>query len=608
MTAKKRRIVDENRKYSEEWEEKYFFIVQNTKLLCLICREVVAVFKEYNVKRHYETKHKDYLEFDKEVKQSKLKEFKSQLKAQQKMFGAALQHPSNIVKASYSVSFVIAKKMKTFSDGEFVKECLEAVVKDVLPDKSKLFSNLSLSRQTVCRRINDISNEIILKLRDRIRDFKYFSLAFDESTDISDSAQLVVFLRGVNESFQVTEEMLNLISLKGTTTGKDIFHAVENCLCENNLDLEILSGISTDGAPAMIGKEKGAIKLLIDKIESNNKTSNRSKREDVIIIHCLIHQQNLCAQVLSMDHVMQVVIKTVNYIRSHALPHRQFKEFLKELDSEYGDVVYFSQVRWLSRGRCLQRFYELREEIDLFMNDKQRPVPELRNDEWLLDLCFSVDIVEKLNQLNISLQGKDNLIIDTFNHIKAFQKKLLLFESQLKSNNAHHFPLLKEFKKSKCNNYIKYAKEIRKLTAAFESRFSNLELDKYNKIFEIYSSPFHVEIESAPEYLQMELVDLQCNIELKHIFETSESKIDFYNTYVTKEKFSNLRNLAQKVVSAFGSTYTCESFFSKMKLTKHRTRSNITDANLQHQLRCANTQIEIDLQKLSERVEKQISH
>lgn len=106
----------------------------------------------------------------------------------------------------------------------------------------------------------------------------------------------------------------------------------------------------------------------------------------------------------------------------------------------------------------------------------------------------------------------------------------------------------------------------------------------------------------------MELVDLQCNIELKHIFETSESKIDFYNTYVTKEKFSNLRNLAQKVVSAFGSTYTCESFFSKMKLTKHKTRSNITDANLQHQLRCANTQIEIDLQKLSERVEKQISH
>jgi len=296
--AKKRKIVDENRKYSEEWEEKYFFIIQNTKLMCLICREIVAVFKEYNVKRHYETKHNDYLKFSSEVKQSKLREFMSQLKTQQKMFSSALQQPSNIVKASYSVSLLIAKKMKKLSDGEFVKECLEAVAKDILPDKNKLFSNISLSRQTVCRRINDISNEIIVKLRDRIQDFKYFSIAFDESTDISNIDQLIIFVRGINESFQITEEMLKSISLKGTTKGEDMFHAVENSLCENNLDLEIISEISTNGAPAMVGKEKAAIKLLINKIESTRKTNHFWKREDLFIIHCLIHQQNLCSQVL----------------------------------------------------------------------------------------------------------------------------------------------------------------------------------------------------------------------------------------------------------------------------------------------------------------------
>jgi hypothetical protein len=43
------------------------------------------------------------------------------------------------------------------------------------------------------------------------------------------------------------------------------------------------------------------------------------------------------------------------------------------------------------------------------MNDKQKPVLQLSNDEWLLDLCFLVNIIEKLNQLNISLQGKNNL-------------------------------------------------------------------------------------------------------------------------------------------------------------------------------------------------------
>jgi len=155
--------------------------------------------------------------------------------------------------------------------------------------------------------------------------------------------------------------------LKGTTKGEVIFHAVENGLCKNNLDLEIISGILTNGAPAMDGKEKGAKQLLIE-VEFIRKTNNFWKRDDLFIIHCLIYQQNLCSQVLSMNHVMQVVIKTVNYIRSHALPHRQFKEFLKKLDLEYGVVVYFSHVRWLSRGKCLKRFYELRHEIDLFMN------------------------------------------------------------------------------------------------------------------------------------------------------------------------------------------------------------------------------------------------
>jgi len=78
---------------------------------------------------------------------------------------------------------------------------------------------------------------------------------------------------------------------------------------------------------------------------------------------------------------MQVVIKTLRNIHLHALPHRWFKEFLKKLYSEYGDVVYLSHVWWLNRGRCLQKLCELHQQIVLFINDKQVPVPELSNYE-----------------------------------------------------------------------------------------------------------------------------------------------------------------------------------------------------------------------------------
>jgi len=49
--------------------------------MCWICcgKLFTAVFKEYNVERPYEIKHNIYLKYNNEVKQSKIKKFKSQL-------------------------------------------------------------------------------------------------------------------------------------------------------------------------------------------------------------------------------------------------------------------------------------------------------------------------------------------------------------------------------------------------------------------------------------------------------------------------------------------------------------------------------------------------
>lgn len=73
--------------------------------------------------------------------------------------------------------------------------------------------------------------------------------------------------------------------------------------------------------------------------------------------------------------------------------------------------------------------------------------------------------------------------------------------------------------------------------------------------------------------------------------------VNFDNTYVTKLKFCQFENSGKKVVSDFGSNYTSESFFSKLKLTKYKIRSNITGANVLYQILCANCQTETDLQK-----------
>ena len=53
----RRKVIEEGRLFNEKWTDDYFFVEANTKAICLICREFVLVFKDYNLKKHYTQKH-----------------------------------------------------------------------------------------------------------------------------------------------------------------------------------------------------------------------------------------------------------------------------------------------------------------------------------------------------------------------------------------------------------------------------------------------------------------------------------------------------------------------------------------------------------------------
>ena len=431
--AKKRKIDDEGRVFNIELYTKYLVTPHNQGVVCLVCQVTIAVMKEYNAKHHYTTKHSS--QFDKIVGQArvdKIKHLKKSFEKQQGVFTTYKKNSELVTKLSFKLCECLAEKGKPFSDGEFIKDCLTIFTEYACPEKKHLVDQTSLSRFTVSRRTNDLSDNIKETLKEKLKSCEAISLALDESTDISDTAQLVIFIRAVTAAFDIVEEFLDMASLSSTTTGQDICEQVLKVVEKFELNPAKLCGVTTDGAPSMTGRINGFTKKFL----------NAVGEQDVVVSHCIIHQENLCTKVLDFAEVMRNVVQCVNYIRAQGLNHRQFKAFLDELDSEYPDVVYFSAVRWLSRAATLKRFWNLRQEIKFFMESKHQNVAFLSDENWLNDLAFLTDITQHLSDLNLKLQGKSQLVNKLFEHICAFEKKLEIFQAQLSRATLTHFTCL----------------------------------------------------------------------------------------------------------------------------------------------------------------------
>ncbi|OAF67748.1 hypothetical protein A3Q56_04426 [Intoshia linei] len=164
-----------------------------------------------------------------------------------------LSLPNMRVEASYKVANILGVAGRSYMDGEIVE-----TVKLINPGKESDFAEIPLSRVTIQRRQCSISKQLKQSLITTVLNSKsIFSLAVDESTDICDSAQLLIFVRSLSSDFITHEDLLSMETLRGIACGVDIFEAVKKSCRDSNLDMKNLRGICSDGAPAMIGRKQG---------------------------------------------------------------------------------------------------------------------------------------------------------------------------------------------------------------------------------------------------------------------------------------------------------------------------------------------------------------
>ena len=112
-----------------------------------------------------------------------------------------------------------------------------------------------------------MSEDVKTCQQDCFKNLQYFLIAIDESTDTTDTAQLAVFICRVSSNFDIFEDFIDLVPMKGTITGADILKPLLQCANGMSLNLSKLVLVATDGALTMIGKKIGVVALLQKHLE-----------------------------------------------------------------------------------------------------------------------------------------------------------------------------------------------------------------------------------------------------------------------------------------------------------------------------------------------------
>lgn len=149
--------------------------------------------------------------------------------------------------------------------------------------KIKQIKSMPLSAKTVHDRTIIMANQVEETQVKDINAASYFSLALNESTDVSHLSQISVIARYAAGN-TLREKSLCFANKGVNKRGGfiQVFHLVAK---EKNLPMDKLISVCTDGAPCMVGKNRGFVALLF-----------QHEKRPILSLHCILHREALCAQ------------------------------------------------------------------------------------------------------------------------------------------------------------------------------------------------------------------------------------------------------------------------------------------------------------------------
>jgi hypothetical protein len=203
--------------------------------------------------------------------------------------------------------------------------------------------------------------EVVTAILTSVRGNQYYSIMFDETTDMSHTSQMSLSLRyvckgivredfvqflDVHRQHQALSESYGEISdhtdAEPSITGQALGNIVINAVKSMNLDLLNCVGIGTDGCSVMTSQVRGAVSVI------------QSGATNAVRCPCFNHALNLSlgksASVQSVRNAVGIVKEVVSFFTASAKRNFVLKNTVK------GQLTRMCETRWIERHDSMIQF------------------------------------------------------------------------------------------------------------------------------------------------------------------------------------------------------------------------------------------------------------
>lgn len=300
-----------------------------------------------------------------------------------------------------------------------------------------------ISKTTQNTLISIIGNVILKNVLDKVHKAKYFSVIFDETTDISKTSQLVIVLRYVYEK-NICEDFIKFIdchqnnygqsgvNVKPKITGEIIGKSVINILENLSLPLDKCIGITTDGCSVMQSEKCGAVKVLQEQMKF------------AIKCFCFSHALNLsimkgCKQQF-IRNAFGIMKEVIHFFNSSAKKNFILKNTLNN------SLKSLCETRWIEKHDSVIQFssnlFSIIETLDKISewNDIEIAskasmlTKSLSSAEFILTLNLVSDIFAITAPISRLLQSKNQ---DKFSASKFINNVLTILKEKRRNSDAN---------------------------------------------------------------------------------------------------------------------------------------------------------------------------